>query len=174
MPKKQPAENSWRYKLPCAYFDGPNEAIAEMQGWRKTSSLDAVAYLAVSGHLGASQVKIWNMAAVGSSTPDEKWAIERRFTDEDSDMSVATYDVFDKGIIFMFWWLGNDTDDHGFALKTADGKWRVMQKDEWFSVDFDHKEIPGETRTAKLTRFEIAIHNRGKKESVAKAVVVRE
>lgn len=174
MPKKQPAENSWRYKLPCAYFDGPNEAIAEMQGWRKTSSLDVVVFMAISGHLGASQVRIWNLAAVGSSTPDEKWAVERRFTDEDSDMNVATYDVFDKGIIFMFWWLGDDRDNYGFALKSADGKWRVMQKNEWFTVDFDHKEVAGETKTAKLIKFEIAIRSREKLQEMAKAVIVRE
>ncbi len=115
----------------CQFFDGPNESISRIQGWYKIESYD----------IATSKIRFWNAESIGSSNFSEKWATERRFANEYSDIVVATYDVFDKGIIFMAWWPeGKEGEGYGLAIKENE-KWRVMKQDESFKEDFESSEF---------------------------------
>ncbi len=132
--------NDWQYVLPCAFFDGPNLFLSEIQGWLPFMANDII----------ARDDNYWTRKAVGSAPLAEKWATERIFLHEGYNMLAMTFDIFDEGIRYMIWWIRGDSKNQvGVAVKIG-GKWRVLQKNESLTKDFEIAKAGGTKKMLKV------------------------
>lgn len=133
-------DDRWRFELPCAFFDGENSFLSELQGWQKTIKNDIV----------ISPEYYWTRKSIGSARPEERWAIERVFYHEKTNIYVMTFEILDQGISYMIWWIKGDTGrKYGSAIK-ASGSWRVAQEDEDLLKDFESEEKDGAMIVARV------------------------
>jgi len=139
--KSNPGQvHDWRYVLPCAFFDGENKFLSEMQGWQKMMCRD----------ISAEGCNDWVRNSVGSLPAEKKWASEKIFYHEESNVMVMTFDILDQGIAYMIWWLRGNTERlHGSAIKIGD-HWRVLGENEKLLKDFDFKEAAGKTEVSAV------------------------
>jgi len=131
---------NWQYVLPCAFFEGENKFLSEVQGWEKIFAKDIV----------SQPQNHWSRKAVGTATPLEKWAVERIFHHEKTNFMVMTFDILDQGISYMIWWPhGSKEKKYGVAIKIG-GHWRIAQENENILSDFESKEIDGFSQITKV------------------------
>lgn len=159
-PESCPKSN-WQYILPCAFFDGPNQSLYEILGWRRFTTNDII----------SKECNYWSRGAVGSSVAAEKWATERIFLHEELNMLAMTFDFFDNGIAYMIWWIRGDTSrKYGLAVKKITGEWHIVQSDEVLEKEFEAIEIAG---IKKILKVDLIVFKNKDQNTMAQSVFSR-